>query len=109
LLDTLLAETLPFRSPELWLVARLTAGLGELGPRRVAVHWLDADERILADQGFSLSPTPASQARPPKLQIAARFESVEFRAYGTYVLQLLVDSQEKVRIPFTVVHPSQPA
>ena len=102
-MDVLPAERVPVRSFELWVVARFTADPSETGPRNVTIRWLNAGEGVLRTDSFELMPDPKPSPHPPRLRVAWQYDSVEFQAFGSYVVQVLIDDREMVRIPFAVV------
>ena len=104
--DTILAATAPAKHPTFFLVMQLRTNVVEAGEKNIEVHLIDEDgkEIIPPLKGKFNIPRPSSGTESTG-RIAMRFDNVEFPRYGAYSLHVVVEGQEKIRIPLKVSPP----
>jgi len=104
--DTLYAPSLPHTHPSFHVVANFRFHSVEAGDKSVQIRLMDADG------GDVMPPLSAAlQVRPPEsgttrgVNLVMAVNGLVFRAYGDYSLHILLEGDEKVRLPFRVAAP----
>ena len=102
--DTIMAQKIPARHPNFFLVMQLRANTVEAGEKNFEVALIDDEGReVLTPLKGKLNiPRPPSGTESTG-RLAMRFDSVEFPKYGSYSLHVVVEGHEMVRIPLRVI------
>lgn len=107
LFDAIMVQQLPARYPRLFMVTRWCSGQGEFRQR---TRILKADETSVLVEGQNIPVRlPGPEATATNVEI---FMNVEFQTEGTHWVEVLLDSDLKIRYPLRVTivkqQPGQP-
>jgi len=108
--DTIMANRVPVRHPNFFLVIQLRTNIVEAGEKNFEVHLIDEDgkEIIPSIKGKLNIPRPPAGTESTG-RIAMRFDGVEFPRYGAYSMHVLVEGHEMSRIPLRVTQAPSPS
>ena len=108
--STLYAQKVPVRWPLMTLVVRLEATSGEDARHQLGIRVLDEDGKLVAPaiDGEITFPPGQGRGRPRRSQLIVGIQGAEFKKYGTYEFELLVDGQSQCTVPLYVEpHPGK--
>ncbi|MBI2843892.1 MAG: hypothetical protein HYX78_10875 [Armatimonadetes bacterium] len=105
--DTIYSPQVPCVHPSFHLVAQFRASIAEAGSKDIEIRLIDADGRdvIPRFKGKLNVPQPPSGALDTVGKLVVGFAGVRFPDYGQYALHVVVQGNEKVRIPLRVAQP----
>lgn len=102
--DLITANAFPASHPMMQLVLRFQAGAAEFGLEKdIVIRLIDADGRLHGDIKGKMKVGSAPAGRPAILQMILSMANVAFPAAGAYAFHVLVNGEEKVTVPLTVV------
>ena len=98
------AQTVPVAHPQLSFVASLNGTIAEAGTKKVEIRLIDADGTdvippLTPDLVFAVQ-EPALEGR---VNIILTLNGISFPKYGLYAFHLVVQGNEIVRVPFSVI------
>ena len=102
--STIQAQSVPVNCPQICFVASLTGTIAEAGTKEAEFRLIDADG---ADVIPPLTPALAFAVQEPalegRLNIILNLNGVTFQQYGRYAFHLVVQGNEMVQAPFSVI------
>jgi hypothetical protein len=98
------AEKCPVRQPEMYFIARLTAGAAEFGRQvTITVKLMDSDAKLtLVDLPQQTIVPTAKGGRRAEVNVIVRLRDIVFPDFGAYQFSILVDNDEKGTLPIEV-------
>jgi hypothetical protein len=107
--DTIMAQKTPVKHPSFFLVIQMRATIVEAGEKNFEVHLIDDDGReiVPALKGKINIPRPPAGTENTG-RIAMRYDNIEFPAFGSYSIHIVVEGHEMVRIPLRVAQAPGP-
>jgi hypothetical protein len=108
ILNELYSTEYPFVKPQLSVVTGFEASIAEVGQRKhiqVALHGPDGTKIAVVDGSYTVK-EPTYIGRPKYVYAVWDFLGVEFPTPGDHALYILVEGDEKARIPLYVYAPS---
>ena len=108
--DTIYAAQMPVRHPHFSLVLQLRASVAEAGQKRIEVSLLDEDGKDLIPRVQGQFNLPRTEGRSTSVgRFVMEFNNVEFKAYGSYTIEVTVEGMEVASLPFRVLQNPKPA
>ena len=108
--DIIYARDFPIVHPSMQLVIRFNASAAERGTRRRAtVKLLDADGNELLSLAGDVSVPERAGIEDIGVVSIIGLNNVKFDRSGDYSFRILLDDDEKYRVPFKVVRRQQPS
>ena len=105
-IDTIHAQEVPTRHPQLTMVAQIRYSAAEAGSHRLEVRGFDADGQDIVDRVEGELPfPPVSGGTSGTARVLVNLVGVEFPAYGDHSFHLVIGGLEVSRSSVRVVEP----
>ncbi len=105
-IDTLFVPQLPGTHRGFYLVVQMRASIVEAGQKDIAVRLIDGDGSNVIEPLTGQFVIPMTEGRLESIgRIALGLQNLQFQRLGPHSIHVLVQGEEKVRIPFTVAIP----
>lgn len=102
--DTIYANQVPVRHPHFSIVLQLRSSAAEAGQKRIQVNLVDEDGKDVINPIQGQFNLPRAEGRTYSVgRFVMEFNSVEFKSYGSYTVEVAVEGLEVASIPFRVV------
>ncbi len=104
--DTLYAASVPHTQQSFNVVANFRFHSAEAGDKNVRIRLMDADGGdVIPPLGGGLPVRPPESGTTQGVNFVMALNGLVFKTYGDYSLHILLDGDEKVRLPFRVAPP----
>lgn len=100
--DTIHIKSVPFAYPTFAVVVRACFSPEEIGNHHLILRIVDPDGRTPGEMTIDLSFTEESFDPKLILCIAFPINGMELKCFGEYAIDLLLDENEPIRMPFYV-------
>jgi hypothetical protein len=100
--DTIFIKSVPSPYPAFTAVVRAYFSPDEIGIHRLILRIVDPDGRTLGEMNLELSFVEESFDPKLTLCIALPINGMELRCLGEYAIDLILDDNEPIRMPFYV-------
>ena len=101
------SSSVPVIHPQLSFVASLSGTIAEAGAKSIELRLIDADgANVIPPIQAQMNLVVQEPALEGRMNLIINLNSLELRQYGEYAFHLVVQGNDMVRAPFSVVAPA---